>query len=612
MVTPLYVNFWTRQASLDGVTACCTITPDSGTPINVDEVVYLDMLPIGVVYVPPGDPRATGGAIPKQTFTAVNAKQTSTTTVTSNITGTTAGVSLSLPGVALTGSWSTSTQTQKTDLQQQGMSVMTQAEVAQGPGGYPGQNDIIEVYVNPTFDVQYLSAYSYSNQIPPIPVSPVILSISEHKPQPSDPGYPLSQWLNCSVEVQVLLTGGPSATCLSQILTAPPKGALPVNPVSGTVGPILQHLTLQERVLQLDPMVASPSILGPVSTAAPGLPGVTASPASAPPSVLNNPRFQLLAGPGGYAWTYCSDPGPRPFSAIDTTVTSGTYTTTKKTTSNVNFSLNPVQLVSAIVGAGSGSGDSGAGSESGSGNSNSSGGGGSAYSASVSFGESWELDTSVATTVQNTLTLSTTGNYGSGMTPPLIRSAAPGNPSNVWTPNTTYPNSNVANGNFVLPTLDNTYVYEVKTPGVSGGTEPTWCTTASCTVKDGTVVWVLFGNTCEALTQFTTGTYYDWVSNTLLFWTTPEPPGSALVEGNARLPQANQRVVFRPANGANPITVFTDSTGQFRVRLTPGSYTYQILDSAGHALTATPVPVTVPANQTVPIQLPPAVLSNVH
>jgi len=567
--TPLYVNFFTRQASLDGVTACCTI--NNGTPIYLDEVVYLDILPIGVIYVPPGDPRATGGAVPKQTFTAVNAVQTSTTKVTSTIDTSTGGVSLGIPGIALTASKSKSTQSQTTDLQQQSMSVMTSAGVAQGPGGYPGQNDIIEVYVNPTFDVQYLGAYSYSTQIPPIPVSPAIpcpavatatsgiCSISEHTAQPSDPGYPLSQWLKCPVQVQDLLTGGPSATCLSSILTAPPQPKLPVNPVSGTIGTTPTLLTPEERVLQIDPMVSAEYTLNPVIPPAPGFTGVPASAGSAPPSVLTDPRFLILGGPGGggTGWSFCANPGPTPFSAVDTSLNSQQYSTVKKSTSAVTITLNPVQAVEAIAAAGSGTG-SGAAAGGDSGSSSPSGSGNSGWAATVTFGESWELDTTVTTSVQNTLTLSSTGNFGSGMTPLLIRAPAPGNPSsgsaasstiqflrgtwdgnpsNAWTPNTTYPDTYVANGNFVLPTIDNAYEYQVKTPGVSGATEPTWCITAGCTVKDGTVVWVLFSNTCEALTQFTTGEYYDQWSNTILFWTTPEPTGSALVTGNAQSSQ---------------------------------------------------------------------------
>jgi hypothetical protein len=617
---PLYVNFFTRQASLDGVTACCAISTSSGAPIIDTEVIYLDMLPIGVVYMPPGDPRATGSFMPQQKYTTQNANQTSTTKVTNSVIGDTGGFSLGAPGVSLTGSYGTSSQDQSTNLQQQIISFLSGAS-AVGPGGYPGQADTIEVIVNPTFDVTYLAAYSYSNQIPPIPASPVVLNISQHTPKRGEPGGPTdtsstTQWEACNFTPQQLQSGGPAATCLQFILPVPNQGVLPVNPVTGTLGPLPPASTLEQRALQLDPMVPPTNVLLPGGGVKPlpGFPGIQGSPASAPPSVLSNPRFLPLGldgeNPQAYPWHYCEDPAPTPFSAILTSLNSTQFTTTTKTTGAVNFTLNAVQLGTALLGSVSGTGE---GSGSGSGSGSAGGGGSSGYTASVSFGTSWELDTSISTTLQKTLTLTSQGNFGSGMTPQLYSAAAPGNPSNEWTANTTYPNTGSAIGNFVLPTIDNTYVYEVKTGGVSGTTEPTWCTTAGCTVKDGTVVWVLFSNTCDALPWFTTYTYYDEASNTVLFWTTPEPTGTVLVTGSAQSTQlAGLRVVFTQGNGASSGTVFTGSKGQFSVKLPPGDYTYQILDSTGHLLTPTPVPVNVPANQTLPVRLPTITLSGIR
>lgn len=59
-----------------------------------------------------------------------------------------------------------------------------------------------------------------------------------------------------------------------------------------------------------------------------------------------------------------------------------------------------------------------------------------------------------------------------------------------WIPSTSY-----AAGAVVVPSLDNTYIYmNSGATGVSGSTEPTWCTTGSCTVVDNTVTWTLYGH----------------------------------------------------------------------------------------------------------------------
>lgn len=65
-----------------------------------------------------------------------------------------------------------------------------------------------------------------------------------------------------------------------------------------------------------------------------------------------------------------------------------------------------------------------------------------------------------------------------------------------WQPSHSYTAINAATGNgsaYAQPTAPNGYYYAVTTTGTSGSSEPTWCTTASCTVTDGTAVWTLQG-----------------------------------------------------------------------------------------------------------------------
>jgi hypothetical protein len=590
--TPLYVNLWTHQASIDGTTACCTIT--SGTPINETEPVYLDILPIGVIYVPPGDPRATGSSVPHQAFTSAIANQTSVTKVTSKTTGTTNGLSGSIPGIAISATSSQSTQNQTQYLHQASLSVQDTAQ-AVGPGNYPGQGDILSVWVNPVFDVTYLGAYSYSSKIPPIPTNPEIISITPHVPKSGDPGYPQKEWEPCTFSVQVLQIGGASATCLRDILAAPPQAAVPVNPISGAIGPVTEPLTAAQRLLQLDPMAPPPNTLRTPVVAASVLSTIAlnGSQAAPPASITNsNGRFTQPWGAGGFPWTYCQDPSPIALTAINSQVDTTQNIAATKFTSSTTLTLNPVQAIQAVAGAVSGGG--GDGGDSGSGGGNGGGGGGGGVSAFVSFGDTWELDTTTTTQAQKTVTLTTAATFGGGMTPSLS------SPTYTWLPSTSYPNVSIANGNFILPTVDNTFEYTVKTPGISGTTEPTWCNTAGCAVKDGTVVWTLYGNTCESLPEFLTSLYYDQTSDTVLFWTTQDTTASPLVKGRAESTHpGKQSVVFTPVGGGHELTVFTDATGQFSLKLPPGNYTYRVVGS-----TAAPVPVTVPPNQTRTLQLP--------
>jgi hypothetical protein len=54
-----------------------------------------------------------------------------------------------------------------------------------------------------------------------------------------------------------------------------------------------------------------------------------------------------------------------------------------------------------------------------------------------------------------------------------------------WTASTAY-----LVGDVVKPTTPNGFIYECTTAGTSGGTQPTWATTAGATVNDGTAQWV--------------------------------------------------------------------------------------------------------------------------
>ena len=59
-----------------------------------------------------------------------------------------------------------------------------------------------------------------------------------------------------------------------------------------------------------------------------------------------------------------------------------------------------------------------------------------------------------------------------------------------WAAQTPY-----ALGGQVVPRTRNAHVYTVTTAGTSGGSEPTWPTSAGATVTDGTVVWTEAGTT---------------------------------------------------------------------------------------------------------------------
>ena len=588
---PLFVNFWTRQASVDGVTACCTIIGDA---MHLTEPVYLDALPIGVIYMPPGDPRATGSSTPSQAFSTTATNQNTSTTLNVSIVGETTTYKATFAGSGVTGTTGSSTQNSTQLSNQQTHSVVESVGTVVGPGGYPGEGDLIWGYLNPVFDVHYIGGYNYPGiPVGAIPSEPQYVATSMHNQQASDPGYPyLWELFTCTV-TELQTNNNPA--CLALVLKTPPKAGVPfnpepVNPITQTTAPVAvtQPLTLVQRLLQMDPMAPTTSKFVIPAGLAGGFATALGSSEGPPAFATNNPRFTLLAdvSADGIQWNYCTNPAPQKWSATNT-VTFGTqYSQVNKSTSSVSGTLDPYQAIADIA-ANNGQ-KWAAGSD-----------------ASISFQESWEVDTSVTTATQQSTTLNTTITWGGGMTPQLY--PAPETPNNTWAPNTTYPSPSAPNGSYVLPTQDNTFQYIVKTAGTSGGTEPTWCTTTGCTVIDGTVVWALYGLTCAHLPEFTTWPYYDEMSDTVLFWTTQNPASSTeeMVNGHFVSSQpGNYRVVFTQVGGPRRVTVFADSMGHFRVQLPAGDYTYQVIDSAGKVRTKAPVHATVINNQSRLLQLP--------
>jgi hypothetical protein len=101
-----------------------------------------------------------------------------------------------------------------------------------------------------------------------------------------------------------------------------------------------------------------------------------------------------------------------------------------------------------------------------------------------------------------------------------------------WQPGVAYTTSD-----YVIPTTPNGRVYRVTTAGTSGGTEPTWPTTAAGTVTDGgTLVWTEQSNAMESGTfnQVSTSvwTNYARVSRTNNTTNFPNATGSALATKN--------------------------------------------------------------------------------
>jgi hypothetical protein len=477
-------------------------------PLYYTQLVYLDVLPIGIIYVPPGDPSAnpnssaTPSIIPIQTFSSIISTSTTKSTVTLTTGNTQFGqdvsISIDINGPAPTDSTTTNTQT--TDSQ----TFMKTLPPANGPGGYPGLNDRVVFYVNPTYDVTYLGGWLHTDTQKFVPANPVqITSILPHKLDlHSDPN--LYQWVPCApliFELQAYVAGDHQQSdtqCLNHI--QPPSPTL----AGDVITSIARHRpqtrqTPAEKLIQLDPMIAGNQ--GPVGN---------------PTSVLSDTtgRFQPIAlhsDPTGhpYPWSYCND---SPIWGFDDTISvTQTNSTSTKTifTGGISLSLNPVAIGSLVLKAAGGPDLPVPGS-------------------AVTTGDEWEIDTTVTNSNTTETKLNTKGQFGGG----------------------TVPNS-----------------------------QATPCNT----------------NNAPA---FLTTMYYDWVNHTVLF-STVKDTGSAVSGSTA--PGAH--IVFTPVGGGRPMVVRSDSTGQFQSKLPPGNYTYRVEDSAGHALTTTPLSIAVKPNE--PVRLPP-------
>ena len=404
---PIYVDFSASLVSQDGVTPC-------GYLAAAVETDYLDVLPVGIVYVPPGDPKAglTGGVAPSQTFSSLNQTQTTTTATTVTISGQSIKVSISGP-VTFTAAGSQTTSSTTTNQQQNMLSFLSQAPPASGAAGYPGTNDEVVFFLNPTYDVQYLTGYNVADPSHPYPRR--IVAVTPHSAQPYEPG-PQWELINAPIGELVSLTGN-GQFLARDLLTAHPQAAVPMNPPSGSniiCGrpskggkfnpvsdpanyPSVSLTPLQSvvrRLLALDPMVYS----------------------TAPDCVPEHPeRFtpitmfqdangqQYTYGTSPIPWTYCQVPGPFGFS----NTVAQTYTTINSTqskfTSGVTMSFNPVQALAMSTGQKL-----------------------DGVGASFEFGSTWEVDTTTQFQWQNQFQLTSKGQFGSG-TAPYVNGSCPTN-----------------------------------------------------------------------------------------------------------------------------------------------------------------------------------------
>jgi hypothetical protein len=85
------------------------------------------------------------------------------------------------------------------------------------------------------------------------------------------------------------------------------------------------------------------------------------------------------------------------------------------------------------------------------------------------------------------------------------------NHPSAWTANTVY-----SAGAYVVPTIANNRVYKCTTAGTSGGSQPTWPTTAGGTVTDGTVVWTEVGFNKLSGTLMVMDNYYKYNGDAFL------------------------------------------------------------------------------------------------
>lgn len=417
-----YADFKTGLVSFDGKTAC----GEGIHQVIYTQIITLDVLPIGVVYVPPGDPKLTGGNAPVQKFTSTTTFTQTTATVTAFIQGSTSSTGVTLPFASVGTSDGSSTTTTTTTSSSVSQAVMT-GETASGPGGYPGAFDKIVFYVNPTYTV------TYNGQYLPKPGAGARLATTFSFTTPLNQ----AQWTKCDPTVQDLETNvGDAAFCLGQIAKPPASGNLTKSAISAA-------LTPAQKLIQLDPMIVGvPGSL--LSLAAGGLGGAP-GPQGDPASVVANPsRFQAIGTAG---WTECADsggnPDPIPFGETSGTVQITSTSTETKFNSGITATLNPLFFVSAIAGVDTPAGTS----------------------TSLGVGDTWETDFTTTSTSQTQVSLNTAGQFAGGTIP---ASSTQCSPANVTGYNTT----------LYYDLLSSTVLFWTQTfpPGsasdVSGGTSP--------------------------------------------------------------------------------------------------------------------------------------------
>ena len=347
--SPLWVNFATNQVSCDGVTVCGQV--GFAQPLYYQQVVYLDVLPVGVIYVPPGDPSATNSTacppfqscVPIQNFNVANTTSTTSTKVIAS-SGTPGGSPVVLSLTFLGGSPAASPTTSASDSQ----SVMASAQLStHGPGGYPGGNDRIMFYASPAFEITYIGAWAYNAGHYVVPASGQSIATIA-------PTIATNSWVICSpmvFELQKYIAGDTQQAdtrCLNGVHTSAAPSAVNSTALTGRQGTALAPA---QRLLQLDPFV--PGSL-PVVTAA--VLSANAGAPTAEPSVLSNgQRFQLLPyGAGdapttGYSWSLCADSAIYGFGNSVAKMTTTSATATTNFSGGISLLINPVAVAGAAL-----------------------------------------------------------------------------------------------------------------------------------------------------------------------------------------------------------------------------------------------------------------------
>ncbi len=277
---------------------------------SIPGLVYLDILPVAVIYVPPGDVTKV-----YQQLTLTSRFGTSTTLSTVQRETDVMQVGLNL----VFASWE-STQTTdwsyNTTTASYTMSVSSIGWTASGQD-FPGLDDKIAFFVNPAFDVTW--------RIPIDPLKPT-LQLTPHQREPD-------KWIYCVASVRELLGGTGNAQCLNSIVKSPPPptpgvriyqprpelGKKPIPPKSPA-----------RRLIDLDVFLS----------------GVATNPYPSATITANPGRFHFREGD---AWSPCGDPwdmGGLQVVGQDTSTTS-TYTHS----SNVQWSLNPT-IPAGVTGIG--------------------------------------------------------------------------------------------------------------------------------------------------------------------------------------------------------------------------------------------------------------------